>query len=565
MTITLHNTLTKKTDAFTPIEEHKVTLYTCGPTVYDYPHVGNWFGYIAWDILVRTLLAHGYKVERVMNITDVGHLVSDSDDGQDKLEKGAQREGKTAWEIAEFYSEDFLKGMEKLGLIMPEHVVRATDFISQQLELVRILKEKGFTYQIGDGIYYDTSKFPTYADFAGLDLAAQKAGARVEYNTEKRNPSDFALWKFTPKGETRDMEWETPEDLLSTSRSIQTSPSVPAFHSRPNGEKSPNESLNRSLNTDISRQSQRSSIVSLDKHLQPEIELASGPLLDSSAKPFVNGSNREGENGRVMGFPGWHLECSAMAMSILGPTIDIHTGGIDHIPVHHTNEIAQSEAASDKVFAHYWLHNNHMKVNGTKISKSLGNGYTLQDLADKGFTPLDYRMFALQSQYSNEGNFTFENLAAAKNRLHHWRNVAALRHQTHDTLKDDDGKSTDEKSITLLAASQAIMEALNNDLNTSEALRIIDQAFSQLDGKPLRSIHQHGLSQLLATIDEILGLQLIASTPDISDSTKQLILERERARESKDWTASDRLRIALKEQAIIIRDTSSGSIWEYAE
>lgn len=485
MTLQLHNTLSKKIERFTPISSDKIALYTCGPTVYDRLHVGNWTAYVYWDTLVRTLLADGYNVERVMNITDVGHLVSDEDDGEDKLEKGARREGKTAWEVAEFYGEDFLAGMEKLGMIMPSHVVRATDFIPQQLDLVRILKEKGFTYQIDDGIYFDTSKFPTYADFAGLDLAAQKAGARVEFNPQKRNHSDFALWKFTPAGEKRDMEWETPADLLN-------------------------------------------------------------------------------EKESKMGFPGWHLECSAMAMSILGPTIDIHTGGIDHIPVHHTDEIAQSEAASGKQFAQFWLHNNHLKVNGTKISKSLQNGYTLQDLEEHGYTPLDFRMFVLQGQYSNEGNFTFENLAAAKNRLAHWRNVAALRHQVHDTLIDDSNKSLGEGDVSLVAASGAILEALNNNLNTPEALRVVDQAFAKLDGKPLGTIHQHGLKQVLDTIDETLGLQLTETTPDIDDTTKQLIIKRERAREEKDWPVSDQIREELAAKNIVVRDTASGSIWEYA-
>lgn len=482
MTLKLHNTLTRKTESFVPMSDKKVTLYTCGPTVYNYLHVGNWAAYIYWDTLVRTLIADGYTIERVMNLTDVGHLVNDDEDtGEDKMQKGARREGKTAWEIAEFYAEDFLKGIEKLGLIMPEHIVRATDFIPQQLELIRTLKGKEFTYQIDDGIYFDTSKFPAYADFAGLDLAAQRAGARIEFNAEKRNSSDFALWKFTPKDEKRDMEWDTPSDLL-------------------------------------------------DK--------------GSTAKK---------------GFPGWHLECSAMAMDILGSTIDIHTGGIDHIPVHHTNEIAQSEAASGQIFARYWLHNNHLKVNGTKISKSLDNGYTLDDLAKHGFSPLDYRMFILQSQYSNEGNFTFENLAAAKNRLLHWRNIAALRHQTYDTLIDDD-----EKSVTLVAASGAIMEALNNNLNTPEALRVVDEAFARLDGKPLGGIRQHGLDQLLATVDETLGLQLVESTPDIDEATKKLIMKRQRARDEKDWEASDALRAELLSEGIIVQDTSSGTIWEYA-
>lgn len=485
MTLQLHNTLTRKTEPFTPQDDKKVTLYTCGPTVYNYLHVGNWAAYIYWDTLVRTLIADGYTVERVMNITDVGHLVGDEDTGEDKLAKGARREGKDAWEIAEFYSEDFLKGMEKLGLIIPEHITRATDFIPQQLDLIRVLKDKGYTYQIDDGIYFDTSKFPTYADFARLDLASQKAGARVEFNTKKRNPSDFAVWKFTPEDEKRDMEWKTPEDLLET---IETK----------------------------------------DK----------------------------------MGFPGWHIECSAMAMNILGSTIDIHTGGIDHIPVHHTNEIAQSEAASGKLFSHFWLHNNHLKVNGTKISKSLNNGYTLQQLHEKGFSPLDYRLFVLQGQYSNEGNFTFENLEAAHNRLHHWRNIAALRHQIYDTLVDDD-----RKTITLVAASGAIMEALNDNLNTPNALRVIDEAFAELDNiPPQETLHQHGLNQLLETIDQTLGLQLIESTPDIDDDAKQLLLERQRAREEKNWKRSDEIRVALNEEhGITIRDTNTGSIWEYAD
>lgn len=502
MSLTLHNTLTKKDTPFTAMDDKHVTLYTCGPTVYNYLHVGNWAAYIYWDTLVRTLIADGYSVERVMNITDVGHLVSDEDDGEDKLEKGARREGKTAWEIAEFYSEDFLKGMESLGLITPEHITKATEFIPQQLDLIRTLKDKGYTYQIDDGIYFDTSKFPTYADFAGLDLAAQRAGARVEFNAEKRNPSDFALWKFTPVGEKRDMEWQTPDDLLDDAHSVD-------------------QAANDLSSSDLTQPEQR-------------------------------------EHTRKMGFPGWHLECSAMAMNILGNTIDIHTGGIDHIPVHHTNEIAQSEAASGQQFAHFWLHNNHIKSNGTKISKSLGNGYTLQDLAGKGFSPIDYRMFVLQGQYSNEGNFTFDNLAAAKNRLHHWRNIAALRHQTHDTLVDDS-----EKGIALVAASGAIMEALNDNLNTPEALRVIDEAFSRIDGKSLASIRQHGLEQLLETIDTTLGLQLAISTPDIDEATKQLIIERTRAREQKEWQKSDELRAQLDQKGIAVRDTPHGAIWKY--
>lgn len=260
-----------------------------------------------------------------------------------------------------------------------------------------------------------------------------------------------------------------------------------------------------------------------------------------------------------MGFPGWHLECSAMAMSLLGSTIDIHTGGIDHIPVHHTNEIAQSEAASGQIFAHYWLHNNHLKVDGTKISKSLNNGFTLQDLAGRGYNPLDYRMFVLQGHYSNEGNFTFDNLAAARNRLHHWRNVAALRHQAHDTLAQDKAKATDPS----LAVTGLLKEALSDDLNTPEALRIVDDVFSHIESHGLDRIDTHALNELLETIDQLLGLQLLTTTPDIDDDTKQLIVKRERARDEKNWQASDELRDKLKEKGIVVRDTPDGSVWEY--
>jgi cysteinyl-tRNA synthetase len=484
MTLQFHNQLTKKVDEFKPIEEGKVRLYTCGPTVYDYPQIGNWVSYIYWDLLVRVLQANDLTVDRVMNITDVGHLVSDEDEGEDKMEKGARREGKTAWEVAEFYTEDFMKGMDRLGLIEPTHITKATDYIEQQLALVRTLKEKGFTYQIDDGIYFDTAKFPTYSDFAELDLDAQKAGARVEYNPEKRNHSDFALWKFTPAGEKRDMEWETPADLTD------------------------------------------------------------------------EGSPR-------MGFPGWHLECSAMAMTILGNTIDIHTGGIDHIPVHHTNEIAQSEAATGERFSNIWIHNNHLKVNGAKLAKSAGNSLTLDDIEAKGYSPFDLRLFVLQGHYSNEGNFTFENLDAAKNRLLNWRNVAALRHQTHDTLQSDHEKSTDDKSVSLYATSQAILEALSDDLDTPAAFKIIDEAFSHLQSVSINDIHQHALTSLIESIDDLLGLQLLKTTPDISDDVKRLIIERERARESKDFAGADKLRDQIEKSGITVRDTTHGSIWEY--
>ncbi|HPF30858.1 MAG TPA: cysteine--tRNA ligase [Candidatus Saccharibacteria bacterium] len=496
MTIKLHNTVNNLDEVFVPIKEGQASIYTCGPTVYNYQHIGNWSAYIYWDILVRTLLVNNFEVKRVLNITDVGHLVSDADEGEDKLEKGAKREGKSAWEIAEFYTDDFLKGFDSLNLIRPQVIAKATDYINEQLNLVRTLKEKGYTYQINDGIYFDTSRFSSYANFAHLDLNSLKAGARVEYNIEKKHPSDFALWKFTPKGEKRDMEWETPYDLL---------------------------------------------------------DAGVWDLKDE------NNSNRQ-----IMGFPGWHLECSSIATSLLGNTIDIHTGGIDHIPIHHTNEIAQSESANGVKLSNYWLHCNHLKSNGTKISKSLNNGYTLQDLKDKGYSPLDFRMFVLQGHYRNEGNFTFEGLTAAKNRLKNWYNVATIRHQINNTTKSDKEKIHSEKTTLVYAFSQAIIEAVNNDLATPEALRIVDDAFSDVLSKSLNKIHRPAFIQLLETIDEVLGLKLIDNTPDISDEQKSIILERKQARKEEDWFKSDALRDRLKKQGIIVRDTNNDSIWEYA-
>lgn len=484
MTLSFHNQLTKTVDAFTPLQKGKVSLYTCGPTVYSTPTVGNWASYIHWDTLVRTLVAAGYDVTRVMNITDVGHLVSDGDDGEDKLEKGARREGKTAWEVAQYYTDDFIAGMNALNLIAPTHIPRATEYIDQQLALIRTLKERGYTYQISDGIYFDTAKFPSYGDFAGLDIEAQRAGARVEFNPEKRSASDFALWKFTPAGQVRDMQWETPADLTD-------------------------------------------------------------------------------DNSSPQGFPGWHLECSAMAIDLLGETIDIHTGGIDHIPVHHTNEIAQSEAATGKQFAQYWLHTNHLKVNGTKISKSLGNGYTLQDLAEKGFDALDLRMAVLQGHYRSEGNFTLETLQAARNRLLNWRSVAALRHQIHDTLERSTAENS--KHVQYLEDSRRkLLSALSEDLNTPGALAVVDEVFKTVLATATVDLHDTGFLRFLETVDELLGLNLITTTPDISDEQKMRIIERLRARENKDYATSDAVRDAFLAEGITLRDTPHGTVWEYS-
>ena len=461
-----YNTPSRKIEEFKPLNSENVKVYTCGPTVYASPHIGNWVAFIYWDILVRTLQLNGYNVTRTMNITDVGHLVSDEDDGEDKLEKGARREGKTVWEIAEFYTNEFLKGMRDLNLITPENLSKATDFIPDQIAIIKDLSKKGFTYKTSDGIYFDTAKFPKYADFAHLDLENLKAGARVNFNPEKKNLSDFALWKWSPKDKKRGMEWEYC--------------------------------------------------------------------------------------GR-MGFPGWHLECSAIAINTLGETIDIHTGGIDHIPVHHTDEIAQSETFTGKTFSNYWLHCNHMTSEGKKISKSLGNGFTLEQIVSQGFSPMDFKMFVLQSQYRTESNFSFENLKSAQNRLKNWQNIASLRWQ----VKGNDG------TIPSLATKQIILEEVNDNLDTPKALAKIDEIFGEIIKANPEKLNYDNLLELIEFIDELLGLNLITSTPDIPDEIKMKIIERNNARAEKNWAKSDEIRDELLSKNIILRDTPKKSFWEY--
>lgn len=473
----LYNTMSRAVETLKPLDEGKVRIYTCGLTVYSQPHIGNWLGYIYWDVLVRTLRAEGYDVERTQNITDVGHLVSDDDSGEDKMEKGARAEGLTAWDVAKKYSEIAEhEAYDLLGLVRPDHLTPATSCIDTQIEFAQALDEKGYLYRIDDGMYFDTSKLADYGKLARLDIAGLQAGARVDM-AGKKHPTDFAVWKFSPAGQKRDMEWESPWGK---------------------------------------------------------------------------------------GFPGWHLECSVIARETLGDQIDIHTGGIDHIPVHHTNEIAQTESVTGKPFASIWLHNNHIKVDGQKMSKSLGNIYTLQDIIDRGYDLDAFKLVALSKHFQTEGNFTWDIIEAAQNRLNNWRAAAVLRHQTHDTLRDDDEKSTDERSVSLLATSHAIREALSDNLDTPSALRIIDEAFSRLSSKSLDDIHQHALVQLLGAIDDLLGLRLITATPDITDEQKQLLIDRERAREAKDWAESDRVRDELAASGVALRDTPRGTAWYYA-
>lgn len=474
----LYNTLTRKIDDFTPLKDGKVKLYTCGLTVYSQPHIGNWVYFIFCDILDRTLRASGYNVERVQNITDVGHLTDDGDAGEDKMQKGALREGKTAWDVAAKYIEiaDH-EAFDELGLLRPEHMPRATDYIQQQIDFVKELEQKGFVYKIEDGIYFDTSKLDDYGKLARLDIEGLEFGARVA-DTGKKNPTDFAVWKFSPTDEKRDMEWDSPWGK---------------------------------------------------------------------------------------GFPGWHLECSVMAREILGDCIDIHTGGIDHIPVHHTNEIAQTESVTGKPFANFWVHANHMKVDGTKMSKSLGNIYTLDDITKKGYDVMAFKMLVLSKHYRTEGNFTWEILEATNNRLKRWQNIATLRHQINDTLENDDDKDASyDINGQILAAPHAALEALQNDLNTPEALARLERIFDAIEKSPLAKLQQSALTELFEWIDDTLGLRLLTSTPDISDDEKLLLLKRANARAAKDWHLADQLRAELVSRNIIVRDTLYDQIWEYA-
>ncbi len=459
--IKLHNTATRQIEEITNKE---IGLYTCGPTVYNYPQIGNWATFIRWDILVRVLQASGQKVNWVMNITDVGHLTSDADTGEDKLEKGARREGKTAWEVADFYTKDFVKSLHDLNILMPTKLVKATDHIQEQIDLIKKLEKKGFSYVIDDGVYFDTSKLGDYGKLAQLKLDDLREGARVEVNSQKRNPTDFALWKFSPKNSQRDMEWDSPWGK---------------------------------------------------------------------------------------GFPGWHLECSAMAMKYLGETIDIHAGGIDHIPVHHTNEIAQSEAATDKPFVKVWVHGNFITVDGAKLSKSLGNSYTLHDIVAKNYDPLALRLLFLQGHYRHETNFTWESLDAATNRLNSLRAMADLRWQIVPKTDAD---------IDFEQIKKQVLEALQNDLDTPKALAILSQAEQKINETLVDNKNSDDFVDFLAFIDQIFGLKLLDSQ-DITKDQKTLINQRQKAREDKNFTKADNLRDELALQNILLRDTQHGSIW----
>lgn len=457
----LYNTLSREVEVFEPLEPGRVKLYACGLTVYSQPHIGNWVAYIYWDVLVRVLRASGYEVEHVQNITDVGHLTSDEDAGEDKMLAGALREGKTAWEVADKYIRiaDH-EAYEELGLIRPTHMPRATEYIQQQIDFVKVLEEKGYTYRIDDGIYFDTSRLSNYGELARLDIEGLRFGARVEA-TGKKSPTDFAVWKFSPQDQKRDMEWDSPWGT---------------------------------------------------------------------------------------GFPGWHLECSVMIRELLGNTIDIHAGGIDHIPVHHTNEIAQSEVVTGRPLANYWSHANHIKVDGQKMSKSLGNIYTLQDIKDKGYDLRAFKLMVLGKHYRTEGNFSWEILEAAQNRLKNWRTVAAYVWQPQDI-----------KSLDRQEYKAQLLESLQDDLNTPMLVAQLDAVFNEIETSGVSSDDVQQLRELLDFINETLGIDLW--TDDITDEQKRLIGEREQARSGQDWAKSDELRDILAEQGIGVKDTPQGTVW----
>jgi cysteinyl-tRNA synthetase len=453
----LYNSLTRKKEEFQPLDPPNVGLYTCGPTVYNYQHIGNYRTYVFEDSLRRVLKRFGYRVRHVMNITDVGHLVSQGDEGEDKMEVGAAREGKTAWEIAKLYTEAFLKDCRDLGILPPDVLCRATDHIPEQIALVKRLEEKGFIYGTSDGLYFETSKFPAYARLAGeSNIEGLKAGARVEVNPEKKSACDFAVWKHSPKDRRRQMEWESPWGK---------------------------------------------------------------------------------------GFPGWHIECSAMAMKYLGESFDIHCGGVDHIPIHHTNEIAQAEAATGLPFVKYWMHSEFLLMNNAKMAKSEGGFITVAHLKEKGFDPLDYRYHCLTAHYRKQLDFTWAALESAK---------TARRRLKESALE-----------LVATAAGPACADqlgafdgALADDLNMPAALAAV------WDG--LKSgVPPAAKRALLEAAEDILVLGLFAreEAPLLDSELQSLVDRRAEARRDKDFSLSDSLRRELDARGILIEDTQQGQKW----
>lgn len=457
MAVKIYNTLSGEKEVLKPIKDKKVGLYTCGPTVYNYAHLGNLRTFIFEDILRRVLEYNGYDVTQVMNITDVGHLTSDADTGEDKIEKAARREKKNVLEIVDFYTAQFREDIAILNIQRPHMMPRATEHIREQIELVSLLEKKGFTYRTNDGIYFDTSKFKNYGKLGRIDIRGLKEGARIKKKDEKKNPTDFALWKFSPPGggKKRQMEWDSPWGI---------------------------------------------------------------------------------------GFPGWHIECSAMSSKYLGQPFDIHTGGIDHIPVHHQNEIAQSEGAYDKPLANYWVHGEFLVVDKKKMAKSAGKFFTLRDIEKKGYSPLAYRFLVLNAHYRTPLHFSWQAMETAKNGLEH----------LYNQIKELGIRTKDAGEINREYKNKFI-EKINDDLNIPQALVVVHEVIkSKLNGK-----------EKIATVldfDKVLGLKLADALKPIEIPTeiKELAERRKKARRLHNWTDSDALRKEIRRLGFDIEDTPDG-------
>ena len=464
-----YNTLTRKKQSFKPAEDKLVKYYACGPTVYSYQHVGNMRAYTVEDVFKRWLLFKGFSVKHVMNLTDVGHLTSDADTGEDKMEKAARLEGKTAWEVAEHYTEFFKEQLKLLNILEPDVLCKATDYIPEQLELVEKLDAKGYTYVIPDGVYFDTSKFKNYGKMAKLDLKGLKAGARVEVSEGKRNPHDFALWKFS-KGEKRQMEWDS-------------------------------------------------------------------------------------KYGK--GFPGWHLECSAMAMKHLGTTLDAHWGGEDHIPVHHTNEIAQSEAVTGKTFSRFWLHLSFLQINDQKMSKSLGNVVTVSDLVKQGYGPEAVRFFYLMAHYRSQQNFTKESLDQAVESL-----KRLYEFQDNLTAFKSFSKHNASLSRKLPRMLKEFEKHMDDDLNTPMALAslfdFVKECNKALSNGKLDAENVKETLNALKKLDSVLGVFETRKASEVPAEVLDLVKQREAARKVKDWKQSDYFRDAIRAKGFLVEDSPEG-------
>jgi cysteinyl-tRNA synthetase len=458
MKLYLYNSLTRKKEEFKPIKPATVGLYTCGPTVYNYAHIGNLRTYIFEDILKRVLAYNGYAVKHVMNITDVGHLTGDRDMGEDKMEKGAAREGKSAWDIADYYTRAFKKDIAHLNILAPDIWVKATDTIPEQIALIGILEEKGYSYRTVDGIYFDTSKFKDYTKLSHQDLEALKEGARVERNPEKRNPTDFALWKFSPQGSKRQMEWDSPWGV---------------------------------------------------------------------------------------GFPGWHLECSAMSMNFLGNQLDIHCGGTDHIDVHHTNEIAQSEAATGNPFFNFWMHGAFLIIQGgKKMAKSEGNFLTLENaFLKKDINPLVYRFASFLTHYRKPMEYGDEGIEAARNGLLHVQN------QVRPIITD----GVDAQTSINVEFKNKFSQAINDDLNMPRAMAVIQEMLKS-------KISDAQKYSTILDFDRVLGLQLdqLDQAQALPEAVQKLVDARQQARQTKDFSASDRLRTEIEALGYQVQDAKDG-------